>query len=117
MYSCVWGYSSATNAEAAGRSKLTSSTRRSLPVGEEVLERLRPLAVRAGGADAGVEREQAALQVAARRVVPGADAEVAADRALAADLVVGEVARAGGERGGVLLELEQRVDRASWRRS
>ena len=82
-----------------------------MPVGEEVLERLRPLAVRAGRAHPGVERQQAALEVAARRVVPGADAEVAADRSLAANLVVGEVAGAGGEGGGVLLEREQRIDR------
>ena len=55
-----------------------------------------------------VEREQAALQVAARRLVPAAHAEVAADRRLAADLVVGDVAAHGGE--GVDAALERGVD-------
>ncbi len=71
---------------------------------EEVLERLRGLAVLAGGADARVEREQAALEVAVAR------AEVPADRGLAADLVVGHVPGAGGERRDVLLEGEEDVD-------
>ena len=83
---------------------------------EELLERLRALAAGTGRARGRVEREERALQVAARRVVGRAGAEVAADRGLAPHLVVGDVERALGERLDVLGELREALRPAAPRR-
>ncbi len=53
-------------------------------IGEEVGERLLPLSAGAGRARGRVEREQRALEVAARRLGADAGAEVAADASPAA---------------------------------
>ena len=78
---------------------------------EELLERLRALAAGAGRPRGRAEREERALEVAARRVRAVAGAEVAADRRLPADLEVGDVQRALRERRNVVGELGQPLDR------
>ena len=80
-------------------------------VAEEVLDRVGALAARSGGAHRGVQREQRPLQVTARSVSARCDAEVAADRPLAADLVVREIQRTGGERRHRAGEVGERADR------
>jgi hypothetical protein len=66
---------------------------------EEVPERLGALAAGPGRPRGRAEREERALEVAPRRVVAGAGAQVAADRRLRTDLAVGDVERALRERG------------------
>ena len=65
---------------------------------EELLERLGPLAAGTLRAHLRVEREQCALQVAARHLAVSGRAEVAADGGLGAHLRVGDVRRARAER-------------------
>jgi hypothetical protein len=82
------------------------------PRGEEVLDRLGALAAGARRAHLGVEHEQRGLQVAARGLVPGRCAEVAAERGLAADLEVGDAPRTRAQRLDGLLEISERCARA-----
>ena len=74
-------------------------------IGEEVLDRLLGDASVPGGSDRCPQRDERALQVAARRLGRVTGADVAADRSLRADLEVGDVRRARAERRGQLDEL------------
>ena len=85
-----------------------------VPVGEEVVDRVGPLAARARRANLGVEGEEGRLQVAARGVSPDGSAEISADRRLRADLAVGDVRRALAQGRGQLDEVldgRHRADR------
>src|SRR5207245_9515088 len=75
---------------------------------QELLDRLGALAALPGRADTGVEGDQGNLEIAARKLVAAARAEVAADGGLGADLEVAHRSRRAAERLGCVGE---RLDR------
>ena len=81
-----------------------------MAIREEVLEGLCSFPVGTRRAHRRVEREQRALEVAARRIRAVRGTEVPADGGLAANLVVRQVLGAGGQGRHVIGEAEQFVD-------